>query len=354
VQKHLNFSSDCEFYPKCGGCALLHLENQEYQNFKKENLKKELDLQYQWVWIKPNSRRKITLQITNNNDLGFFIAKSNKIIPINKCFIVNDEISKLLPLLQKLIKKLKSKKYNSATITSFDNIIDIVLDAKDDPDFVENDKLINFAKEQKINISYKINNHISPIIKLEPNQIFYDDFKINLSSNIFIQATKEGLIEITKIIKEFLPKNSNKIADIFSGFGAYSFAISNYAKEIHAYEKEEEMIALINQNSATNNLSNKLKAHTRDLFSSPLTAKELNEFDTIIINPPRIGALKQINEVLKSDLKHIIYISCNPNTFKRDYTILNKHGFKVLKSFAIDQFYGSKHLELVTILTKHD
>jgi 23S rRNA (uracil1939-C5)-methyltransferase len=53
-----------------------------------------------------------------------------------------------------------------------------------------------------------------------------------------------------------------------------------------------------------------------------------------------------------SPLKNLIYVSCNPESFKRDAKILIDAGFKIKNLTAIDQFYATKHLELVAIFQK--
>jgi 23S rRNA (uracil1939-C5)-methyltransferase len=124
------------------------------------------------------------------------------------------------------------------------------------------------------------------------------------------------------------------------------------AKEISAFEGEEKMIALINKNAAANNLA-KIKSSTRDLFLDPIRASELKKFELAIINPPRNGAAPQISEISKSSLKNVIYVSCNPESFKRDAEILIDSGFKITNLTALDQFYSTKHLELVAIMQKN-
>jgi 23S rRNA (uracil1939-C5)-methyltransferase len=220
--------------------------------------------------------------------------------------------------------------------------------------FPQTQKLTNFAKEQNLNISYRVKTHVTPIFLARKNQIFYPNFKINLDSDIFIQATKSGLQSIIKIIRNFLEQNKNikNIADIYAGFGAYTFAIQDLAKEISAFEGEEKMIALINKNAAANNLA-KIKSSTRDLFLDPIRASELKKFELAIINPPRNGAAPQISEISKSSLKNVIYVSCNPESFKRDAEILIDSGFKITNLTALDQFYSTKHLELVAIMQKN-
>lgn len=332
------------------------VSEESYRKSKQENLRKLLGDYYQdvsWIWVGPHSRRKVNFQINSKNHLGFFAEKTNDLIEINEDPLAEKEISDLILPLKKLLRTLEEGLFTAAAVTLFDNGLDVVLNVKRELNFSQIQKLTAFGKEQNLNISYRIKNQITPIFLARKNQIFYPDFKITLDSDIFIQATKLGLQSIVKIIREFLIKHPGlRVADIYSGFGAYSFAIVDLVKKISAFEGSEEMTSLISKNIAANNLSSKIKAESRDLFTNPIRPKELKEFDLAIINPPRNGASPQVTEISKSTLKNVIYVSCNPESFKRDATILIDSGFKITNLTALDQFYSTKHLELISIFQK--
>ena len=343
---------NCEYFNNCGGCDFLDLDQESYQKIKQESLKKYHDNNIDWSWVGPHSRRKIILQIDKNNGLGFFAKKSRQITKINSCFIAEKEISNLIPTLQKLSNKLARNLFKQISITLFDNGLDIIFIASKEPDFEQTQKLMEFGREQNLNISISCNKEISPIFRIRNNQIFYPDFKIDLTSEIFIQATKIGLETIIKNIRNFITQNNaQNIVDIYAGFGAYSFAICDIAKSVTAFEGSEEMVKMINQNAAANNLSNIIKATQTDLFNEPISKRQLQDFDCAIINPPRNGAGPQIAEIAKSNIKNLIYISCNPQSFFRDEKILTSQNFKLTKLTALDQFYGSKHLELIGVFS---
>ncbi len=352
--KNSKTSKNCSYFPSCGGCNFLDLTKEDYQNLKQKNASLLFPNINSWIWVGSSSRRRINLQIGNKNQLGFFAPKSQNIIEIEKCFVAEKEISDLIPKLKNFLKNQEESLFTQITITLFDSNLDLVFTAKRGLNFTQNQKLLNFAKEQNLNLSCKIGSDFTPVYFIHKNQIFYPDFKIDLNSEIFIQATKKGLLEISKIIRNFLTQNPNiqNIADIYAGFGAYSFAIVDLVKSITAFEGSDKMINLINKNSSQNNFSSKLKSEIRDLFSDPITKKELKKFDLAIINPPRNGASPQVCEIAKSSLKNIIYVSCNPESFLRDSKILIDSGFKITNLTALDQFYATKHLELIAVFTK--
>lgn len=335
-------------------------DEKKYYQEKLKNLNsilKDLDIKIteeNFYKIGKNSRRKITLQIDNENRLGFFKEKSKEIEEISEYDLAEKEISDLILPLRNFLKTFEKSLISQIIVTKFDNSIDVIFSIKREFNFTQSHKIIELARSLNINVSYKIKNHVEPIIILKTNQIIYPNFKIDLDGEIFIQATKKGLDKILSVILEFTKNNFEKkinIADIYSGFGAYSFAIADYAKEISAFEGSQKMIDLINKNAAKNSLG-RIKGITRDLILYPLNAPELKNFDLVIINPPRNGAGPQIEQVVKSNLKNLIYVSCNPESYVRDAKILLKNNFKIARIEAIDQFYSTPHLELVCVFER--
>jgi 23S rRNA (uracil1939-C5)-methyltransferase len=333
------------------------ISEKSYQQLKQENLQKTLGDYCQnadWIWVGPHSRRKVSFQIDARNNLGFFAEKSNNLIEIEEDLLAEKEISALIPALKKFLKSQEEGIFTQASITLFDSGLDLIFNVKKSLGFSQMQKLTSFAKTENFNVSYRIKNDTTPVFVIRKNQIFYPDFKIDLDSDVFIQATKLGLQSIIKIIRNFLEQNKNikNVSDIYAGFGAYSFAIQDLVKSILAFEGDQKMVDLINKNASSNNLA-KVKAEIRDLYCDPISKKELGKFDLAIINPPRNGASPQITEIAKSVIKNVIYVSCNPESFKRDAKILIDSGFKIINLIALDQFYSTKHLELIAIIQKN-
>lgn len=338
------------------------LSEKLYRESKKKNLENLLGKfcsNIDWIWIGAHSRRKVTFQIDGKNHLGFFAEKSHNVVEIDEDPLAEKEISQLIPCLKNFLKNQEQNFYTQAMVTLFDSGLDVILTATKTLDFSQAKKLTDFAKSQNFNISLRVKNNITPIFLTRKNQIFYSNFKIDLDSDIFIQATKAGLESIIKIIQSTIQVPLSRgvgglhVADIYAGFGAYSFAIQDLVKSISAFEGDEKMVALISKNVAANNLGNKIKSEMRDLFVNPLTKKELNKFTLAIINPPRNGAAPQVSEISKSALKNLIYVSCNPESFARDATTLINSGFKISTITALDQFYSTKHLEVVGVFQKN-
>lgn len=355
----------CKYFADCGGCSLQHLSFDAYLDFKrsvlfdilrKHSLSEDLaaDLQI----IGAASRRRASFKIAFKNkklELGFFAPHSHKIVDIDTCLL-------LIPSLQDLLSKLRGF---LITLTSIDNI-----DAADISEvggkleisfsvqtFISNkdkESLRNFAKKQnisRISIYYENDKSDYEIIVGEEflDVVLASNLNIKLPVNSFLQASQDG----EAAIKEFLLgeiENGDKVADLYCGYGSYSFYVMHKVGHISAYEGNKDMIIAMQKAVSKAGFSQKIICKQQDLYKKPL--RNLEEFSTIIINPPRNGAGTQIAQIAKSFKGKLLMVSCSQTSFARDLKILLDAGFKLNKMMGIDQFYWSKHIEIVASLER--
>ncbi len=354
----------CEYFDKCGGCSLQHLKHDFYLDFKKKNISNLLarneikaNNELKFIEIGKNSRRRVKFHVTNDNNLGFYAQNSHDLVEIKHCLMLEKDIEALIMPLQNLLNKLPINFIETISVCKFDNIIDVVFGLKKSNISTKiSNQLADFAKNAgNINLGYKIKNKTTLVYQASKPSLTLNNIRIDLPSNIFLQASAKGQKEIISQILEFIASNNIKNAiDLYSGIGTYSFSIIDKIDRIDAFEGDKKMADCINQNARKNNLTHKILAKSRDLASNPLRKNELTNYDLVIINPPRNGAKSQISKLVESDIKNIIMVSCDLNSFFKDATILIDNGFELEMINAIDQFYYTSHIEIVAIFKKSE
>ena len=354
----------CTHYGTCGGCSLQHLSQSAYYSFKKElilNIIDEIGLDNNIVSdvvkIGQHSRRRADFKIEvvkGEIKIGFYAAKSHDVVEINQCPVSENSLVQFLPKLKNILSSLKKPgAVKSVSVTDLDNGLDVIVITKTPLKASDKQKLLNAAKEHNIiRLSEKEDNkRANCIFDSNMAKVNFSNYEVELPVGAFLQATIKGQNEITHIVKKFA-NDSKKIADLFSGCGTYSFPLVDKADYIACYEGGYEMVMATNNTANKYGIANKLLAKNRDLFTDPLNDSELNNFDAVVINPPRAGAQNQAKQIAKSTVAKIIMVSCSPSSFKKDAKILLKGGYKLTKVIPIDQFYWSGHLELVAIFVK--
>jgi 23S rRNA (uracil1939-C5)-methyltransferase len=316
------------------------------------NIFQSFNFPIDFKWVGNSSRRRVTFQVLNNN-LGFFHEKTHNLISLESYDLAVLPINSLIPELKKLLKQICEKSIKQIIVTNFDNGLDVIFKVDKKISSAQEIKLIQFAKSHNLVLSLQINSIIFPLFLPRQNQLHCGSNKIAVSSDIFIQATKIGLDYIVDFLRTTLDKNhAKKIADLYCGCGVYSFSLTNATRRFDCFEGSESMIEIIKNNQKNLENQSNIKAILRDLFVDPLNVKELNSYDNIIINPPRNGAEPQILNLAESQVKNIQYVSCNPQTLVRDAKILVDENYNITNIIAIDQFYSTKHHEVIISFTK--
>ncbi len=297
----------CPYYPKCGGCQLLHLSYEDQLRYKQMKMKNILErYQLQNVLLQPivpspkkfHYRNKVTFQ-TKNNTLGFFEEESNHFIKIDKCLLLDEKINEMIPVLP----------------TNQEQVV---------------------VRSNQNEVIYK--NHKKVIHTIV-------DFQFLVSLPSFFQINDSVTPLLYNKVKEYLtPTKEDIVLDLYCGTGTIGIFISRNVKKVIGIEKNEEAIKNAKENATLNNITN-IEFICGDAGKE---TKKLNLKPTsIIIDPPRSGLNKEtIDIILKLKPKKIVYVSCDPMTLVRDLNIL-KEQYDILEITPFDMFPNTYHVENV-------
>lgn len=357
----------CKHFTSCGGCALQHIDESYYQNWKAGLVKTALinqgisDVKVRPLQLSPlGSRRRTTFQAIGRGDgkivFGYAEKGSHNLIDLEMCPILNSEIVDIIEPLKKFLSKLLKKQQRmTVQVTKGDNGLDVVFKGKGGVDLDLRMDLAEFAETNDLARSSWFDTSLKkpyyemlgerrkPYVTFEGNKVFFPE-------SAFLQATEVGQ---NTLISEMLTgiKGAQRVVDLFSGCGTFSIAAAKYAN-VHAVENNEEMLTALKKSAnQMTNLKN-ISTELRDLFLRPLLPHELNEYDAAIIDPPRAGARTQMTEIINSNIKKLIMISCNPISFSRDVQNLVDAGFEMGTVTPVDQFIYSPHLEIISIFNR--
>ncbi len=304
----------CPLFGVCGGCKY-DFTASDYQE-KKISLLKGFEFTDTPFWTEIGTRRRADFAFSDGV-FGFYQHKSKNIVPVTNCPLLSPEINAVLPS----ISRLKWSGSGSCLITSCDNGIDIAVSSAV-PYFTS-----EFKESAKRVKAIRITWNGKIVTQTAVPVIDFAGVKVEYPAGAFLQPTVQSENFIRNAVAE-AAKGASKIADLFCGLGNFTFVLNAEGFDVCGCGVR------------------------RDLFKSPLTVGMLNKYDCVVMDPPRAGAQTQCMELIKSSVPKIIYISCNPHSFRRDARILFSGGYKITRLQAIDQFVGSEHWELFSVFQK--
>ena len=144
---------------------------------------------------------------------------------------------------------------------------------------------------------------------------------------------------------------AKRVADLFCGVGTFTFPLARRARVL-AIDGEEKAIAALAAAARHAQGLKPIETKVRDLFRIPLSPKELEGLDAVVLDPARAGAEAQARQIARSGVPAAILVSCNPGTLARDARILLDGGYALESVTPIDQFLYSHHVEAVAVLRR--
>jgi 23S rRNA (uracil1939-C5)-methyltransferase len=174
--------------------------------------------------------------------------------------------------------------------------------------------------------------------------------RVEPSPGAFVQAVAEAEAEMVQLVVTAAAK-AKRVADLFCGIGTFTFPLARRARVLAVDDNEEAVAALATAARYAQGLK-PIETKVRDLFRIPLSPKELEGFDAVVLDPARSGAEAQAQQLARSRVPVAICVSCNPGTLARDARILLDGGYVLESVTPIDQFLFSAHVEAVAVFRR--
>ena len=374
---------ECEYFGKCGGCNLggktydeqlsckVEKEKERFKEFNLPNI--DIIKSTDGAFRNRAEFRLFKVYDENNNfTLHYAMTDVNKhILCIESCSIVSNAIKELMPqILHELVQTeiIHQKIYSIEFLSSLkgDMLVTLIyhkpldeawqIEAKN----IENKykvKLIGRSRKQKLVLSEDcINEELS---------ILNQKYKFQYKEGGFTQPNQK----VNEKMIEWVLQNSEQkddLCELYCGGGNFTIPMSHYFQKVLGTEVSKTSIQSAKKNCELNNTTNikfirlaaeefvEAKEKKRDFRRLKQEDVDLDtyNFSTIFVDPPRAG-LDNTTRALVKDFNQIIYISCNPETLKRDLQeIIKTH---TIQKFAFfDQFAFSSHIESGVVLKKID
>ena len=216
------------------------------------------------------------------------------------------------------------------------------------------------SEDKVIRISHRRKNFApsEPLIEKTKPQIQISGYNIYIPAGTFLQASDAGEKALINLVLKYLGDTRGKIADLFCGVGTFTYPLAALKdNKIISVDSSHDLLDGFRKSVNANMLSN-VEIIERNLFKYPLEGNELCGFSAIIFDPPRAGAIAQVQAIANLNSKDlpakIIAVSCNPHSFIKDAEILLSVGYEISEITLVDQFAYSNHSELVALFTlKH-
>jgi len=320
-------SAPCRFAHRngCGGCDFQHISLSRQRQLKSEVIaeqfariaKMDITIEVEEVAGPLGWRTRCSAVTTKAGALGFYQARSHKVIPVDDCRILVPEM-RYAELAQRGAKgdqriEISISNTGERTIATANSRDESPLRVSDGPDIAH----------------YTVGENT-----------------FEVSQKSFWQSHKDAPRILTEAVLGFAQlREGDHVLDLYGGVGLFAASFLPLIGEkgsVDIVEGSKSATA-----DASRNFSGKDNVH---IYTGDV-AQHITRFssaDVIVLDPPREGAGKDvINHSAQLQPRAIVYVACDPAALARDAGYLREAGYQLESMRAFDLFPMTHHIESI-------
>jgi 23S rRNA (uracil1939-C5)-methyltransferase len=364
----------CEAFERCGGCALQHLDADKQILFKEQTLK---DNFARIGKVEPQSylppltgphwtyRRKARLGVKfvrakDKVVVGFRERSSNFLTDMSRCEVLDSRVGDKLEAIGAVIYTMEAReRIPQIEVACTDESVSLVFRHLDSLSGSDKDKLVQLAKDNDFMVGLQSKGPAS-VINLYPmeQELFYTlpayDVRIDFKAHDFAQVNHDINNKMQDLAIELLDiQPEETVLDLFAGLGNFTLPMARKAGKVVGVELDEMMVMRAGQAAKQNGITN-TEHYTGNLFE-PVDGEDWTtlNYDKVLLDPPRSGAIEILPTVAKMQPKRIVYVSCHPGSLARDAGVLvNELGYTMTKAGVMDMFPHTAHVESIAVFER--
>lgn len=381
---------DCPYFPRCGGCALRHMDYEQELALKQAHVQSCLTrIGGQTISVLPITgaaqtdgyRNKVQFPVQEQDGrpvAGFFSGKTHRVIPVRHCRIQPDCADAIRGAVLAWMEQYHIRAYDEQTHTGYIRHIYIRFGAESGQILVC--IVANCAqlpkKKQLVAALLAAEPGITTIV-FSPNtkkgntvlgtefHPLYGDgtitdtlcgLQFRLSAPAFYQvnhAQAERLYE--KAVQLAGLTGNETVLDLYCGTGTITLCLARHAKKAIGVEIVPQAIEDAKFNAAQNGMENAEFFCMDAGQAAKMLADRRIRPDVIVVDPPRKGVSADVIEAISAMApQRVVYVSCDPATLARDLKLLTAAGYTLQTAEAFDLFPRCAHVETVCLLSKRN
>ena len=378
--------SPCPISSKCGGCQWIHRPYEEQLGAKEIRFRKLME-----PFCRPESiigmdtpthyRSKVHAAFGEDRHRniisGIYEERSHRIVPVDSCLIEDEKADAIIVTIRGLMKSFKIRPYNEDTgygllrhvlirtgHATGQIMVVLVLSSPILPSRNNFVKALLKRHPEITTIVVNINDKSTSMVLGNKEKVIYGKGYIEdrLCGRIF-RISPKSFYQVNPVQTEKLYGKAMEYAsltgretvlDAYCGTGTIGIIAGAQAEKVIGVELNPDAVrdarAGAKQNQAGNIVFYKNDA---GVFLHQM-AEQGEKLDVLFMDPPRSGSSEAfLNAAVHIGPERIVYISCNPETLVRDLKTLNRQGYQVKRSVAVDMFPFTDGIESVTLLEKN-
>ena len=375
---------ECPYAGKCGGCAYRHLTYPEELWAKRQRVQDALtrigglELTVEEILGAKNPehyRNKSQYPVGADGSIGFFQARTHKVVPIRRCLIQTEAADRTAQAVGEWMRRYKISAYDETTGKGLvrhvcvrvnrkgESLCCVVVNGNKVPREPELAAYVTAAVPHTVGVLLNSNTRRGNVVLGDKYRTLFGrnylmdtlcglEFKLSMPS--FYQVNRDQAEVLYGKALEFAGLTGNEtVLDLYCGIGTITLCLAKAAKRVIGAEIVPPAIRDAKENALRNHVENAefFCGDAADI-AAKLESDGLRP-DVVTVDPPRKGlAPEVIASVAAMGPEKVVYVSCDPATLGRDVKIFREFGYEAKRAAAVDMFPGTAHVETVVLLSK--
>ena len=371
----------CEIQRRCGACPYMVSEYEEQLRYKREDLRQSL---IKYAQINPRLIEDIvpsahTLFYRNQFKLpcamedgelvnGMYMPNSNIFVPMKTCYVHEKELEIMRRRILKVLNRYHVRAYDwhqkrglrYLIVRGFDNKFQCTLVSGEenfDEEMIRD--LMNLEGMTSLWQSYQTSKKAvelfgSKMILLGGERHLMLDLnglKLPISPRSFFQLNTQQAKAMYECIASMVEGHKERIVEAYSGIGGISMYLKDKADEVIGIEIIKDAVLNARQSARENGIGN-VQFVCADAADKLLYLSKKNSIDLLVVDPPRSGLDDaMLAVILRSKIREIIYVSCNPSTLAKNLAVLSER-YKVKRIVPFDMVPNTAKVETIVKLER--
>ena len=376
----------CPHAKACGGCQLLkypyQVQLQKKQAYVESLLSSFGSVERILGMENPmHYRNKVHAVLSTGKDgmavSGIYAAGTHRVIPVKHCLIEDEKADEIIQSIVGMLPSYPWRIYNEYThrgllrhivvrTSSTTGQIMVTLIATS-VDFPEQERFAEELQKTHPEITTLVLNgnprETSAVFGTKEKILYGPGYiedvlcgkRFRISSRSFYQVNARQTEVLYQTAIDLCQLTGEEtLLDAYCGTGTIGICASDRVKRLIGVEVNRTAIDDAKINAEMNQVSN--AAFYTDDASRFMTRLAAQKFipDVVIMDPPRSGSTEAFLSSLSAlNPSRIVYVSCNPETLRRDLNELVRHAYHVSRIIPVDMFPATEHVETIVSLSRN-
>ena len=338
----------CEHFGECGGCDLQHIEINAQRQLKLRAVRHTLERKLKGVQPEItlydgklsayHYRARLKLHVDESGRIGFYRLGGKEIVEIKSCAVATENVNTILPPL---------REFKGEIGACFSRIYVDACEERPSCAFVRRSSAV--AKSQVEGVLARLRERY-PAIRWAlrssggggegyPEGYF---FQANLQGNEVLQQAVLKSVSNTEVV------------ELYAGAGNFSIPLAENGCSVTAVELNRQLVRhgekLLRQSGCGHAVQ--FVCGDAERFLSEFDGAGLGSAVTLLLDPPRTGAHKVVQQLQPGFFTEVVYVSCSLPTFVRDAAVIVENGYLLKNVLVLDMFPQTHHIELIGVFQR--